>query len=65
MPKRKTNQTMSKRIKLSKTGKVLRLRASRAHKLSGKSAARKRAYAVDQGMARGDSDNAKKMVGVK
>jgi large subunit ribosomal protein L35 len=65
MPKRKTNKTMSKRIKLSKTGKVLRLQASRAHKLSGKSAARRRTYALDHGMAHGDSQNAKKMVGAR
>lgn len=56
---------MSKRVKITGTGKVLRRRATRAHKLTLKSGSRKRAYTLEHGMAKGDSKNAKKMVGVK
>ena len=65
MPKQKTNKAMSKRVKITGTGKVLRRQASRAHKLTSKSGARKREYTLEHGMAKGDSKNAKKMVGVK
>lgn len=65
MPKQKTNKAMSKRVKITGTGKVLRRKASRAHKLTSKSGARKREYTLEHGMANGDSKNAKKMVGVK
>ncbi|MEI8072566.1 MAG: 50S ribosomal protein L35 [Candidatus Saccharibacteria bacterium] len=65
MPKQKTNKTMSKRIKITATGKVLRRKASRAHKLTLKSGARKRGYTLEHGMAKGDAKNAKKMVGAK
>ena len=65
MPKQKTNKAMSKRVKITGTGKVLRRKASRAHKLTSKSGARKREYTLEHGMAKGDSKTAKKMVGVK
>ena len=65
MPKQKTNKAMSKRVKITGTGKVLRRKASRAHKLTSKSGARKREYTLEHGMAKGDSKNSKKMVGVK
>ena len=65
MPKQKTNKAMSKRVKITGTGKVLRRKASRAHKLTSKSGARTREYTLEHGMAKGDSKNAKKMVGVK
>lgn len=65
MPKQKTSKTMSKRIKITGTGKVLRRKATRAHKLTLKSGARKRNYTLEHGMAKGDSKNAKKMVGAR
>jgi len=65
MPKQKTSKTMSKRIKITGTGKVLRRKATRAHKLTLKSGSRKRAFTLDHGMAKGDAKNAKKMVGAK
>lgn len=64
MPKQKTSKTMIKRIKISSTGKVLRRKATRAHKLTLKSKSRKRNYTLEHGMAKGDSKNAKKMAGV-
>lgn len=56
---------MSKRIKITGSGKILRRRATRAHKLTLKSGARKRAYTLEHGMSHGDTKNTKKMVGVK
>lgn len=64
MPKIKTNKTMSKRVKISGTGKVLRRKATRAHKLTLKGGARKRAYTLEHGTAKGDSKNVKKMLGI-
>ncbi len=63
MPKLKTRKTMAKRVKLSATGKVLRRKATRAHKLTIKSASRKRAYTQEHGVAKGDEKNIKKMLG--
>ena len=65
MPKIKTNKTMSKRVKVTGSGKVLRRRATRAHKLTLKSGARKRAYTLEHGVAQADVKNVKTMLGVK
>ncbi|MBI2798305.1 50S ribosomal protein L35 [Candidatus Saccharibacteria bacterium] len=64
MPKLKTNKTMSKRVKVTGTGKVLRRKATRAHKLTIKSAARKRAYTREHAAADADVRNIKTMLGV-
>jgi large subunit ribosomal protein L35 len=45
MPKLKTHSGTKKRIKVTKTGKVLRRRASGNHFLEKKSASRKRGFA--------------------
>ena len=45
MPKLKTHSGTKKRVRLSKTGKVLRRKASGNHLLEKKSAARKRRFA--------------------
>lgn len=42
MPKLKTKKALSKRVKITKTGKVLRSKAGKSHLLSGKSRKRKR-----------------------
>ncbi len=55
---------MSKRVKLTGSGKVLRRRATRAHKLTIKSASRKRAYTLEHGVAASDVKNVKTMLGV-
>lgn len=65
MPKIKTNKTMSKRVKVTGSGKVLRRRATRAHKLTLKSGSRKRAYTLEHGVAQADVKNVKTMLGVK
>lgn len=64
MPKLKTNKTMSKRVKVTASGKILRRKATRAHKLTIKSAARKRSFTLEHGVALGDSKNIKKMLGM-
>lgn len=55
---------MSKRVKLTGSGKVLRRKATRAHKLTIKSAARKRAYTREHSAADADVRNIKTMLGV-
>jgi large subunit ribosomal protein L35 len=42
MPKLKTNRSVAKRFKVTKTGKVKRFRAGGSHLLSGKRASRRR-----------------------
>lgn len=64
MPKIKTNKTIKKRVKLTGTGKIMHRKATRAHKLTIKSAARKRAYTLEHTTAKGDSKNIKKMLGI-
>lgn len=64
MPKIKTNKTAQKRFKLTGTGKVMHRKATRAHKLTIKSAARKRGYTLEHQAAHGDSKNVKKMLGI-
>ncbi len=64
MPKLKTSKTMSKRVKITSTGKILRRKASRAHKLTIKSASRKRAFTQEHGVALGDAKNIKNMLGI-
>jgi large subunit ribosomal protein L35 len=42
MPKLKTNRSIAKRFKVTKSGKVRRFRAGGSHLLSGKRASRRR-----------------------
>ena len=65
MPKLKTNKSMSKRVKITASGKILHRRASRAHKLSIKSASRKRGFTLEHENAKGDGKNIKKLLGIK
>lgn len=64
MPKLKTRKSAAKRVKITATGQVTHLKATRAHKLTKKSAARKRAYTRDLPAAQADSRNIKKMLGL-
>lgn len=56
---------MKKRVKITATGKVTRRQASRAHKLTIKSGARKRAYTQDHAASSSDVKNIKKVLGIK
>ncbi len=64
MPKIKTKKSLVKRVKLTSKGTATHLRASRAHKLTKKSAARKRGYTQDVAISRADTKNVKKMLGI-
>ena len=55
---------MSKRVKITGSGKIMRRKATRAHKLTIKSATRKRAFTMEHGVALGDSKNIKIMLGL-
>ncbi|MDP4038827.1 MAG: 50S ribosomal protein L35 [bacterium] len=64
MPKLKTSKTAAKRVKITGSGKLLRRKATRAHKLTIKSSSRKRAYTLEHGVSHGDGKNIKKMLGI-
>ena len=64
MPKVKTNKTASKRFKVTGSGKLLRRRASRAHKLMGKPADRKRAYTKEHAVSPVSVKTVKTMLGI-
>jgi large subunit ribosomal protein L35 len=63
MPKLKTHKGISKRIKLSATGKLMHRRAYRGHLLAHKSASTKREYVKEFQVASGDLANVKLMLG--
>lgn len=63
MPKLKTHKGITKRIKISASGKLLRRKAFRNHLLGGKQASRKRTYVKEYEIAPGDTGNIKKMLG--
>jgi large subunit ribosomal protein L35 len=42
MPKQKTHKGLSKRVKVSANGKIIRKKANRGHLMSGKSSKRRR-----------------------
>lgn len=63
--KMKTKKAARKRLKVTASGRVTHLQASRAHKLTKKSAARKRAYTVDHRASDADEKNLKKMLGLQ
>lgn len=47
MPKLKTHKGTSKRIRVTKTGKLMRRNAATHHKLHNQTASRKRAKSID------------------
>lgn len=62
MPKLKTHKGMSKRIKVTGSGKLLHRRAFRGHLLGGKQTALKRTYSQEFQVAAGDESNVKRML---
>lgn len=62
MPKLKTHKAISKRIKLSATGKMLRRKANRNHNFAKKQAKTQRTYVKDIELAKGDQARVKKLV---
>ena len=65
MPKVKTSKTAAKRFKLTSRGVLLRRKATRAHKLSAKPGARKRAYTKEHQVDASNIKVVKRMLGVR
>ena len=63
MPKQKTHSGAKKRFKVPGTGKLLRRRAMKSHLLEKKSPRRKRLFARDQTLAKGDAKTVNKLLG--
>ena len=64
MPKMKTHKGTAKRVKLTGTGKITRLKASGNHLLAKKSKSRKRAINVGAGITGKMAKNVKRSLGV-
>lgn len=64
MPKLKTHKGTAKRMQVTKTGKVLRRRATSNHFLQKKSAARKRTFAGVEQLAGRQVKSVKRNLGV-
>jgi large subunit ribosomal protein L35 len=62
--KQKPHSGAKKRFKLSGTKILKRRSAFSSHLLGGKSENRKRRYAKDHNLAKGDTKNVKKMLGI-
>jgi len=60
MPKLKTRKSISKRVKVTKKGKVLKSKAGRRHLLSGKTTKNKRDMRKKNLAAKGDARVLKK-----
>jgi large subunit ribosomal protein L35 len=65
MPKLKTHKGTAKRVKLTKTGKVLRQRAFKNHMLSKKSKSRKRRINTSAEVTGSIAKNIKRALGAK
>lgn len=64
MPKLKTHSGTKDRIRVTKTGKVLRRHSTGSHFLQKKSASRKRRFAGTEELTGKQSKNMKKKLGV-
>lgn len=65
MPKLKTHSGTKDRVKITKTGKVMRRRAGRSHMMEHKSAARKRTQAGKEAITGRPAKSIKLNLGVK
>ena len=65
MPKMKTHKGTAKRVKFTKTGKVLRQRAFKNHMLSKKSKSRKRRINTSAEVTGSIAKNIKRALGAK
>jgi large subunit ribosomal protein L35 len=63
MPKIKTHRGMSKRIKVTGSGKMLHRKAFRGHLLGGKQLSLKRTYVKEFQVSDGDQAKVKRMLG--
>lgn len=65
MPKQKTHSASKKRFKITGTGKAVRTRGARKHKLTGKSPKRKRNLKGNTVAHKADQDRIKKLIPYK
>ncbi len=63
MPKMKTHKGAAKRFKVTGSGKIMREKAFKSHKLSGKSSERKKRLGEKQRVKKADRKNVKRMLG--
>lgn len=64
MPKLKTRKGLSDRIRVTRTGKLMRKHASKSHLLEKKTAKRKRAFRAAQHVAAADARQVRRSLGV-
>ena len=64
MPKMKTRKGFAKRIRVTKTGKLMRASAWKSHLLEHKSQKRKRTYAKQQPVAKADRKEVRRAMGI-
>ncbi len=64
MPKMKTRKGFAKRIRVTKTGKLMRASAWKSHLLEHKSKKRKRNYAKKQAVAQADRKEVRRALGI-
>lgn len=63
MPKLKTHKGTAKRVKMTKTGKLLRRRAFGSHLLAKKSKSRKRVIGTSAAITGSQAKNVKRAIG--
>ena len=64
MPKIKTQKGLAKRIRVTRTGKLIRASAWKSHLLEHKSKKRKRNYENDQPVSKADRKTVRRALGV-
>jgi len=64
MPKLKTHKATAKRIKVTKGGKLKRLRAYRSHNKVKKDPDRKREYGKQHDVSKGDQRKIRRLLGI-
>ena len=64
MPKIKTRKAFAKRIRVTKTGKLMRKTAWQSHLLEHKSKKRKRNYENEQPVAKADRKEVRRSLGI-
>lgn len=62
--KKKIRKSMTKRIKITAGGKILKLKPGRSHLMEKKSRKRKRTYKSYQEIAKGEAKKIKKELGI-
>jgi len=64
VPKHKTRKGLSDRIRVTRTGKLMRKHAWKSHLLKSKSAKRKRAFRQEQPLAPADYRSVRRGLGI-